>query len=283
MTAGATTRCAVVGGGPGGVLLAYLLARGGVPVTLLESRSDFDRRFRGDAIAPPVLDLLDVLGLADPLLAAVPHTTADAFVWSTPTHRYRLADYSRASAKYPYYALVPQGRLLPFLVERAGEFDGFRVEMGARVTELLRDGSGRVTGVGYTRDGDRAGRAPRHLLVRGAAPRDRPAAVGAGADRGARRHARRPRAGGELAARLPDPGRDLPDLAGGRDRRRRRGLPQPPALARRPARRPHRRQPAHAAPGADHERRPVERAGAAADRRRRARDLAGRRPQCCAC
>ena len=163
MTPDATTRCAVVGGGPGGVLLAYLLARGGVPVTLLESRSDFDRRFRGDAIAPPVLDLLDVLGLADPLLAAVPHTIADAFVWSTPTHRYRLADYSRASAKYPYYALVPQGRLLPFLVERAGEFDGFRVEMGARVAELLHDGPGR----------DGPGQSPGDLPRRGLRQADR--------------------------------------------------------------------------------------------------------------
>ena len=152
---GVDTRCAVVGGGPGGVLLAYLLARGGVPVTLLESRSDFDRRFRGDALAPPVLDLLDRLGLAAPLLTAVPHGTADAFVWSTPTRRYRLADYSRASAKYPYYALVPQGRLLPFLVERASAFPEFRVEMGARATGLLRGATGRVTGVGYTQDGER--------------------------------------------------------------------------------------------------------------------------------
>ena len=52
----------VVGGGPAGVLLSYLLARGGVPVTLLESRGDFDRRFRGDTLAPPVLDYLDSLG-----------------------------------------------------------------------------------------------------------------------------------------------------------------------------------------------------------------------------
>jgi 2-polyprenyl-6-methoxyphenol hydroxylase-like FAD-dependent oxidoreductase len=66
-----------------------------------------------------VLEALDVLGLAEPLLASVPHTTADAFVWRTPTRSYRLADYRRASARFPYYALVPQGRFLPFVVERA--------------------------------------------------------------------------------------------------------------------------------------------------------------------
>ena len=69
----------------------------------------------------------------------IPHGTADAFVWRTPTRAYRLADYRRTSATYPYYALVPQGRFLPFLVERAARFPGFRVEMGARVSALLRD------------------------------------------------------------------------------------------------------------------------------------------------
>jgi 2-polyprenyl-6-methoxyphenol hydroxylase-like FAD-dependent oxidoreductase len=133
-------------------MLAYLLARAGVPVTLLEARRDFDRRFRGDALAPPLLELLDVLGLADELLAGVPHSTADAFVWRTPSRAYRLADYRRASAEYPYYALVPQGRFLPFLVEQAARFAAFRVEMGARVTALLHDRDGRVTGVGYTCD-----------------------------------------------------------------------------------------------------------------------------------
>jgi 2-polyprenyl-6-methoxyphenol hydroxylase-like FAD-dependent oxidoreductase len=159
VTTDESTRCVVAGGGPGGVVLAYLLARGGVPVTLLEARPDFDRRFRGDALAPPVLELLDRLGLARPLLAEIPHGTADAFVWRTPTRTYRLADYRRSSATYPYYALVPQGRFLPFLVERATGFPGFRVEMGARVSALLRDGdgadTGRVAGVEYVRNGER--------------------------------------------------------------------------------------------------------------------------------
>ena len=123
-------------------------------MTLLESRGDFDRRFRGDSLAPPVLDHLDRLGIAEPLLADIPHVRADAFVWSTPEKRYVLADYRDASAKFPFYALVPQARFLPWVVERARPY-GLEVRMGARVTDLLRDDAGRVVGVGYTQHGER--------------------------------------------------------------------------------------------------------------------------------
>ncbi|HEX3260403.1 MAG TPA: FAD-dependent monooxygenase [Pseudonocardia sp.] len=148
------TTCVIAGGGPGGVVLGYLLARAGVAVTLLESRGDFDRRFRGDSLAPAVLDHLDRLGLAEPLLAEIPHVQASAFVWSTPEKRYVLADYRDTSAKFPFYALVPQARFLPWMVERAKSY-GLDARMGARVTELLRDDEGRVVGVGYTQDGAR--------------------------------------------------------------------------------------------------------------------------------
>ncbi len=142
----------VVGGGPAGVLLTYLLARGGVAVTLLESRGDFDRRFRGDTLAPPVLDYLDALGLAEPLLAEVPHTRARAFRWHTPDRTYTLADYRGASRRHGYYALIPQARFLPWLARRAEEH-GAQVQMGARFRALLRDGDDRVCGVEYTRGG----------------------------------------------------------------------------------------------------------------------------------
>jgi 2-polyprenyl-6-methoxyphenol hydroxylase-like FAD-dependent oxidoreductase len=108
----------VVGGGPAGVLLTYLLARGGVPVTLLESRGDFNRRFR----------------------------------WHTPARTYTLADYRSASRRYGYYALIPQARFLPWLARQAEEY-GARIMMGARFRSLLREADGRVCGVEYTRDG----------------------------------------------------------------------------------------------------------------------------------
>lgn len=159
------TDCVVVGGGPGGAVLAYLLARAGRRVTLLEARSDFARRFRGDSLAPAVMDWLDVLGLADDVLAR-PHATADAFTWHTPTASYRIADYGRASARFPHYVLLPQPEFLGLLTGRAAAFPGFRLEFSARVNELVEEG-GRVVGVRH-RAADGQVREVRAPLVVGA-------------------------------------------------------------------------------------------------------------------
>jgi 2-polyprenyl-6-methoxyphenol hydroxylase-like FAD-dependent oxidoreductase len=90
-----------------------------VDVTLLEARHDFNRRFRGDTVSPPVLDYLDALGLADPLLADIPHARARTFRWHTPIRTYTLADYRSASRRFGYFALIPQAGFLPWLARRA--------------------------------------------------------------------------------------------------------------------------------------------------------------------
>lgn len=141
----------IVGGGPGGVLLTYLLARGGASVTLLESRHDFARRFRGDTLAPGVLEYLDTLGLARPLLDEVPHTRSDAFRWHTAERTWTLVDYRGASRRFPFYALISQAAFLPWLADRA-RAHGADVRMGARFSRLLTDERDRVRGVEYTVD-----------------------------------------------------------------------------------------------------------------------------------
>src|SRR6266404_6950287 len=63
-----TTRCCVAGGGPAGMMLALLLARAGIAVSVLEKHADFLRDFRGDTIHPSTLEIMHELGLLDELL-----------------------------------------------------------------------------------------------------------------------------------------------------------------------------------------------------------------------
>src|SRR5437588_6781179 len=67
--------CIVVGGGPAGMMLGFLLARAGVEVLVLEKHGDFLRDFRGDTIHPSTLQLMHELGMLEDLLRR-PHQQA---------------------------------------------------------------------------------------------------------------------------------------------------------------------------------------------------------------
>ena len=60
-----STSCCIVGGGPAGMMLGYLLARAGVRVVVLEKHADFLRDFRGDTVHPSTLRVMQELGLLD--------------------------------------------------------------------------------------------------------------------------------------------------------------------------------------------------------------------------
>lgn len=138
-------RCCVVGGGPAGVMLAYLLARAGVDVVVLEKHADFLRDFRGDTIHPSTLEVLHELGLLDALLAR-PHQKAPRFGGVVGDEEFPFADFSHLSARCPYIVFMPQWHFLDFLVEHARSFPAFRLIMRAEARDLI-ERDGRVVGV----------------------------------------------------------------------------------------------------------------------------------------
>jgi 2-polyprenyl-6-methoxyphenol hydroxylase-like FAD-dependent oxidoreductase len=141
------TTCCIVGGGPGGAVLALLLARAGVDVTLLEAHPDFDREFRGDTLHPSVMEIMDQLGLADRLLE-LRHTEARSFTLQTVTGPFTPIDFSRVDTKFPYITVMPQTSFLEFITGEAKRYPNFRLVMEARVRELV-EVNGVVRGVRY--------------------------------------------------------------------------------------------------------------------------------------
>ena len=141
------TRCVIAGAGPGGSMLALLLARRGVPVTLLEMHKDFDREFRGDTVHPSTMEILDQLGLAEKV-HAIPHSKVYGPSFMTSKGLFQPFDLRRLRSKFPYILMIPQARFLELLAGEAARYPQFRLQMGAQVYDLIRE-NGSVRGVRY--------------------------------------------------------------------------------------------------------------------------------------
>jgi 2-polyprenyl-6-methoxyphenol hydroxylase-like FAD-dependent oxidoreductase len=145
MTQSMKTRCCIVGGGPAGMMLGYLLGRAGVDVVVLEKHADFFRDFRGDTVHPSTLQVMDELGLIDGFLK-LPHQRLqkmDGLFAGTPV---RIADLSRLPVKYNFIAFMPQWDFLNFLREAGRRFASLKVMMSAEAVDLIRQ-DGRIAGV----------------------------------------------------------------------------------------------------------------------------------------
>ena len=127
------------------MMLAFLLARAGVDVIVLEKHKDFFRDFRGDTIHPSTLELMHELGLLDEFLR-LPHQELSEIQGHFGEQVVTLADFSHLPTHCKFIALVPQWDFLNFLVEHARHHPNFHLRMEAEVTDLLIE-SERVVGV----------------------------------------------------------------------------------------------------------------------------------------
>jgi 2-polyprenyl-6-methoxyphenol hydroxylase-like FAD-dependent oxidoreductase len=134
----AKTSCCIIGGGPAGIMLGFLLARAGVSVTVLEKHKDFFRDFRGDTIHPSTLELLHELGLLDKLLA-VRHSKITQASVCIGDYRIPIADLSHLPTHAKYIVLMPQWDFLDFLASEAAKFPTFTLRMGWEATGLIQE------------------------------------------------------------------------------------------------------------------------------------------------
>jgi 2-polyprenyl-6-methoxyphenol hydroxylase-like FAD-dependent oxidoreductase len=140
--------CCVVGGGPAGMMLGYLLARAGVEVIVLEKHADFFRDFRGDTIHPSTLDLMAELGLLEEFLR-LPHTRAPQLQATLNGKTFSVADFRHLPTRCKFIAMMPQWDFLNFIATKAKRYPMFRLEMNVNVTDVLERGN-KIVGVRAT-------------------------------------------------------------------------------------------------------------------------------------
>ncbi len=135
----------VVGAGPAGATLAYLLGSRGIDVTLLERQHDFEREFRGEVLVPGGVEALTQMGLSK-IFEEVPQSPPvgiELYANGKPVFQLDI-DPSFVGPNRP--TAFSQPAFLEAVIGAASSYSSFRVRLATSVRGLLRDGD-RVGGV----------------------------------------------------------------------------------------------------------------------------------------
>ena len=133
---------AIVGAGPVGLSAALNLARLGIGSTVLEAAETAPHDLRASTFHPPTLEMLDRLGLAEPLIARGLRTDH----WQIRLHETgerALFDLSvlAEETRYPYRLQCEQTALCALAEEKAQGIEAIEIVRGFRVSGVEQDGA----------------------------------------------------------------------------------------------------------------------------------------------
>ena len=142
----------IVGAGPGGALLAYLLAKKNVSVLLLERTNQIAKTFRGEHLNEEGEAILKNHHLFDQVEKLGLLRMEQLEYW----HNGELYKTILPDPAVGHLGIhVPQAHLLQVIIEAANEYSTFELMLNTRVVELLQDEHGNYNGVEAMKDGEK--------------------------------------------------------------------------------------------------------------------------------
>ena len=139
----------VVGAGPGGALLGYLLAKKGISTIVLERHVGIDKEFRGEHLNQDGEQLLKKHGLYDQVEAAGLLLMERVEYWQ---HGKVIKTVTPSAGERHVGIHVPQKNLLSALIGASEPYQNYKLMMGTKVTELILNDIGCVTGLKAIKD-----------------------------------------------------------------------------------------------------------------------------------
>ena len=137
-------RVIIAGGGPGGLITAYALAKEGIRVTVLDRNTELQDDPRAATTHPATLELLDRLGVIDEVVAQGLVTPTFEF-WDRPSGE-KIATFDHAlladDTAYPYVVQCEQFKLAKIVKARLDRLDNVRVLFGHTVTGFEQSDDG---------------------------------------------------------------------------------------------------------------------------------------------
>ena len=127
----------VVGAGPGGCILSYLLARSGIKTVLLEQHDSLDREFRGYFFQPLVLKIFEQMGLLHDILK-IEHNKVETFQFKDHGKTILTVRFDELPKPYNYGLIMSQPLLLQFFIDRALKYDHFVYLNGTVAREFIQ-------------------------------------------------------------------------------------------------------------------------------------------------